>query len=90
MLSEKTGSEVIQVIGGVIVLYRKNPDLGKDKEKKKAAVKTKPLAKVKAKRAAAAKREEQKKAEKRNAISQSRGKYPKSRPAGRNQGQKGR
>jgi RNA-binding protein len=88
-LSEKTGSEVIQVIGGVIVLYRKNPDLGKDKEKKKAAVKTKPLAKVKAKRAAAAKREKQKKEEKRNAISL-RGNYAKSRPAGRNQGKKGR
>ncbi len=35
-ISEKTGSEVIQVIGGVIVLYRENPEL-----KKKAAEKEK-------------------------------------------------
>lgn len=36
-LSEKTGSEVIQVIGGVIVLYRENPEIAKKlKEKEKA------------------------------------------------------
>ncbi|MDD6022537.1 MAG: ribosome assembly RNA-binding protein YhbY [Oscillospiraceae bacterium] len=36
-LSEKTDSEVIQVIGGVIVLYRENPEIAeKLKEKEKA------------------------------------------------------
>lgn len=36
-LSEKTNSEVIQVIGGVIVLYRENPEIAKKlKEKEKA------------------------------------------------------
>jgi len=37
-LAEKTGSEVIQVIGGVIVLYRENPEIAKkakEKEKRK-------------------------------------------------------
>ena len=38
-LAEKTGSEVIQVIGGVIVLYRLNPEL--HKQEKKTAVKVK-------------------------------------------------
>lgn len=39
-LSEKTKSEVIQVIGGVIVLYRENPEIAKkalEKEKAKKA-----------------------------------------------------
>ena len=36
ILSERTGAEVIQVIGGVIVLYRENPELRKaEKEKEK-------------------------------------------------------
>ena len=35
-LSQRTGSEVIQVIGGVIVLYRENPEIAKkQKEKEK-------------------------------------------------------
>ncbi len=33
-LAERTNSDVIQVIGGVIVLYRENPEL-KEKEKQK-------------------------------------------------------
>lgn len=39
-ISQRTASEVIQVIGGVIVLYRENPELHKD-EKKKAPAKAK-------------------------------------------------
>lgn len=36
-LAEKTKSDVIQVIGGVIVLYRENPEIAKKlKEKEKA------------------------------------------------------
>ncbi|MCR5150327.1 MAG: YhbY family RNA-binding protein [Clostridiales bacterium] len=49
-LAEATGSEVVQVIGGVIILFKENPELNKPKkpaEKKKS----KPLSKVKAKRA---------------------------------------
>ena len=34
-VAEKTGAEVIQVIGGVIVLYRYNPKLHEDEKKKK-------------------------------------------------------
>jgi len=55
-LSEKTGSEVIQIIGGVIVLYKQNDEPENKPAKKKAPKKTKPLANVKAKKAAAAKR----------------------------------
>ncbi|MDY3937180.1 MAG: YhbY family RNA-binding protein [Oscillospiraceae bacterium] len=33
-LSEATGADVVQVIGGVIVLYRYNPELHKKAEKK--------------------------------------------------------
>ncbi len=65
-LSEKTGSEVIQIIGGVIVLYKKNDELENKAAKKKAPKKTKPLANVKAKRAAAAKREADEKKAKRD------------------------
>ena len=64
-LAKATGSEVIQVIGGSIVLYKENPDLGKE-EKKKPAKKGKPLSKVKAKRAAAMKREALEKKQKRD------------------------
>ena len=35
MLSEATNSHVIQVIGGVIVLYRENPELRELEAKKK-------------------------------------------------------
>lgn len=64
-LAEATGSEVIQVVGGSIVLYKENPD--KDAPaKKKPAKKGKPLSKVKAKRALAAKREKEEKAKKRD------------------------
>ena len=65
-LSEKTGSEVIQIIGGVIVLYKKNDELENKAAKKKTPKKTKPLANVKAKRAAAAKREADEKKAKRD------------------------
>ena len=65
-LAEATGSEVIQVIGGVIVLYKENPDLGKEKTKKKTVKKTKPLANVKAKRAREAKKEAEMKAAKKD------------------------
>ncbi len=41
-VAEKTGAEVIQVIGGVIVLYRYNPKLHEDEKKKKTKVKVKP------------------------------------------------
>lgn len=45
-LAEKTGADVIQVIGGVIVLYRESPELKekaaqKEKNKKMAAKKAK-------------------------------------------------
>ncbi len=65
-LAEATASEVIQVVGGSIVLYKENPDSGKEDKKKKPAKKGKPLSKVKAKRAAAAKREAEEKQEKRS------------------------
>lgn len=65
-LSEATGSEVIQVIGGVIVLYKQNPDLGKEKKKAKTPKKSKPLSNVKAKRAIAEKKEAEKKKSKRD------------------------
>ncbi len=41
-IAEKTGADVIQVIGGVIVLYRCNPELHKD-EKKKTKTKAKKM-----------------------------------------------
>ncbi len=65
-LSEATSSEVIQVIGGVIVLYKQNSDLGKEKKKAKAPKKSKPLSNVKAKRALAEKKEAEKKKSKRD------------------------
>lgn len=65
-IAAATGSEVIQVIGGSLVFYRENPDLGKEKVKKKPAKKGKPLSKVKAKRAAAAKREAEEKKQRRD------------------------
>lgn len=65
-IAAATGSEVIQVIGGSLVFYRENPDLGKEKAKKKPAKKGKPLSKVKAKRAAAAKREAEEKMQRRD------------------------
>ncbi len=65
-LAEATGSEVIQVVGGSIVLYKENPDKDKETKKKKPAKKGKPLSKVKAKRALAAKREAEEKKKKRD------------------------
>lgn len=38
-VAQRTGADVIQVIGGVIVLYRLNPELHKDEKKKKAKAK---------------------------------------------------
>lgn len=40
-VAAKTSAEVIQVIGGVIVLYRFNPELHKDEKKQKPKVKAK-------------------------------------------------
>ncbi len=65
-LAEATGSDVVQVVGGSIVLYKENPDKDKDEKKKKPAKKGKPLSKVKAKRALAAKREAEEKKKKRD------------------------
>lgn len=65
-LAEATGSDVIQVVGGSIVLYKENPDKDKDEKKKKPAKKGKPLSRVKAKRALAAKREAEEKKKKRD------------------------
>lgn len=65
-LAQATGSEVIQVVGGSIVLYKENPDKDKETKKKKPAKKGKPLSKVKAKRALAAKREAEEKKKKRD------------------------
>ncbi len=38
-VAAKTGADIIQVIGGVIVLYKFNPELHKDEKKKKAKAK---------------------------------------------------
>ncbi len=65
-LAEATGSDVIQVVGGSIVLYKENPDKDNETKKKKPAKKGKPLSKVKAKRALAAKREAEEKKKKRD------------------------
>ena len=71
-LAAATQSEVIQVIGGVIVLYKENPDIDENgKSRKKPAKKAdpkkgKPLSKVKAKRALAQKKEAEKKQAKRD------------------------
>lgn len=42
-VAEKTGADVIQIIGGVIVLYRFNPELHKDEKKKNAKVRAKKM-----------------------------------------------
>lgn len=65
-LAQATGSDVIQVVGGSIVLYKENPDKDKDEKKKKPAKKGKPLSRVKEKRALAAKREAEEKKKKRD------------------------
>ncbi len=65
-LAEATGSDVVQVVGGSIVLYKENPDKDKEDKKKKPAKKGKPLSRVKAKRALAAKREAEEKKRKRD------------------------
>lgn len=56
-LAASTGSEVIQVIGGIIVLYKENPELNKKQVESTSKKKTKPLTNVKAKKAAAQKKE---------------------------------
>lgn len=49
-LATDTGSEVVQVIGGSIILFKENPELHEDKKpKKKPAKKVKPRAKAKVK-----------------------------------------
>ena len=65
-LAEATSSDVVQVVGGSIVLYKENPDKDNETKKKKPAKKGKPLSKVKAKRALAAKREAEEKKKKRD------------------------
>ncbi len=65
-LAGATESDVVQVVGGSIVLYKENPDKDKEEKKKKPAKKGKPLSKVKAKRALAAKREAEEKKKKRD------------------------
>ncbi len=51
-LAEATGSEVVQLIGGTIVLYKENPALREEAKKPKKKVQSKPLSRVKAKKAA--------------------------------------
>lgn len=65
-LAEATSSDVVQVVGGSIVLYKENPDKDKDEKKKKPVKKGKPLSRVKAKRALAAKKEAEEKQKKRD------------------------
>lgn len=65
-LAEATASDVVQVVGGSIVLYKENPDKDNEAKKKKPVKKGKPLSKVKAKRALAAKREAEEKKKKRD------------------------
>lgn len=65
-LAEATESDVVQVVGGSIVLYKENPDKDKEEKKKKPAKKGKPLSRVKAKRALVAKREAEEKKKKRD------------------------
>lgn len=65
-LAEATGSDVVQVVGGSIVLYKENPDKDSEAKKKKPAKKGKPLSRVKAKRALAAKKEAEEKKKKRD------------------------
>lgn len=55
-LAAKTGSEVVQVIGGVMVLYRYNPKLHEEKPKAAAKKKTSPADKRKKKYKAANKK----------------------------------
>ena len=71
-LAEATGSDVVQVVGGSIVLYKENPDKDKEEKKKTPAKKGKPLSKVKAKRALAAKREAEEKKRKRDFFAKKR------------------
>lgn len=51
-LAAATGSDVVQLIGGTIVLYKENPELHQPEKPKKEVKKGKPLSKVKAKKAA--------------------------------------
>ena len=55
-IAAKTGSEVVQVIGGVIVLYRYNPKLHEDKPKKTVKKKSTPSEERKKKYKAATKK----------------------------------
>ncbi|MBR4766381.1 MAG: ribosome assembly RNA-binding protein YhbY [Clostridia bacterium] len=51
-LAAATGSDVVQLIGGTIVLYKENPELRQEKKPAKKPVQSKPLSKVKSKKAA--------------------------------------
>ncbi len=51
-LAAATGSDVVQLIGGTIVLYKENPELRQEKKPAKKPAQSKPLSKVRAKKAA--------------------------------------
>lgn len=51
-LANATHSEVVQLIGGTIVLYRENPALREEQKKPAKKAEVKPLHRVKAKKAA--------------------------------------
>lgn len=68
-VAAKTNAEVIQVIGGVIVLYRLNPELHKtEKKKAKAKKKTKRFSKFEEKKAPVKSKKEQKMAAQRKSA----------------------
>lgn len=73
-IAEATGSDVVQLIGGVIVLYKENPELREETKKKAKKVKVKPLSKVKAKKAAEDKKKRMEQALEKNRRSRSYGK----------------
>ena len=51
-LAQATGSDVVQLIGGTIVLYKENPELRQEKKPAKKPAQSKPLSKVRSKKAA--------------------------------------
>ncbi len=69
-VAEKTGADVIQVIGGVIVLYRFNPELHKDEKKKKAKAKAKKMTRFGYEKPAAPKKKAKKMEQQRKAAAE--------------------
>lgn len=67
-IAEKTNADVIQVIGGVIVLYRFNPELHKTEKKKAKAKKTRRFSKFDDKKPPVKSKKEQKQAAQRKAA----------------------